>query len=71
MTDYNIDVHWDDEAGVWYAVCDDIPLAMESNSFDALIARVKIAVPEILEMNDLLNEGIRLRFSTSHVESIV
>jgi hypothetical protein len=34
---YSIDVTWDEAAGVWCAVCDDIPLALESNSFDALI----------------------------------
>ena len=36
---YNIDVNWDEEAGVWCAVCDEIPLALESNSFDALIIK--------------------------------
>jgi len=69
--DYNIEVNWDDEAGVWCAVCDDIPLAMESNSFDALIARVKIAAPEILEMNGVLDKGAKLCFKTMHVENIV
>jgi len=62
--DYNIDVNWDEDAGVWYAVCDDIPLAMESNSFDALVARVKIAAPEILEMNGLLDRSAKLYFRT-------
>ena len=67
---YNIDVNWDAEAGVWCAICDDIPLAMESNSFDALIARVKIAALEILEMNGNLSEGVNLCFKTAHVENI-
>ena len=34
---YDIAVNWDEDAGVWYAVCDNIPLALESNSFDALV----------------------------------
>jgi len=68
---YNVEVNWDDEAGVWWAFCDDIPLAMESNSFDALIARVKIAAPEILEMNGKFDEDAKLYFVTAHVESIV
>jgi len=41
--EYIIEVNWDAEAGVWCAVCDDIPLALESNSFDKLIERVKNA----------------------------
>lgn len=27
--DYNIDMHWDESAGVWCAVCDSIPLTCE------------------------------------------
>ncbi|MCL2199116.1 MAG: DUF1902 domain-containing protein [Defluviitaleaceae bacterium] len=44
--DYEIDMTWDETAGVWCAVCNSIPLALESNSFDALVARVKIAAHE-------------------------
>ncbi|MCL2212960.1 MAG: DUF1902 domain-containing protein [Oscillospiraceae bacterium] len=51
MNDYIITFRWDDEAGVWIAVCDDIPLAIEHNSFDALIEKVKVIVPEILALN--------------------
>jgi len=67
---YTIEINWDDEAGVWYAVCDDIPIALESNSFDALIARVKIAAYEILELNNNLIEPVRLCFKATHWESI-
>jgi hypothetical protein len=51
MNEYTINFSWDDEAGVWIAICDDIPLALESNSFDALIEKVKVVVPEILALN--------------------
>jgi len=67
---YDIDVSWDDEAGVWCAVCDSIPIALESHSFDALIARVKIAAYEILELNGRLSENIGLCFKTAHLERI-
>jgi len=67
---YDIDMSWDGEAGVWYAVCDSIPLALESNSFDALIERVKIAAYEILELNGKKGEGTRLRFKSTRLESI-
>jgi len=42
---------WDSEASVWCAICDDIPIALESGSFDALVERVKNAAPELLELN--------------------
>ena len=67
---YNIDVNWDETAGVWYAVCDDIPIALESNSFDALIARVKIAAYEMLEINGKMTDNVKLCFKTVHWESI-
>ena len=67
---YNIDVNWDETAGVWYAVCDDIPLALESNSFDALIVKVKIAAYETLEANGEMTDNISLCFKTIHMEKI-
>jgi len=67
---YNIDVNWDGDACVWYAICNDIPLALESNSFDSLIVRVKIAAHEILKLNGKLDETVQLCFKTNHLESI-
>ena len=48
---YVVDINWDDEAGVWTAVCDEIPLALESNSYDGLIERVKVVAQEMIEEN--------------------
>lgn len=49
---YNVKLTWDKEANVWVATSDDIPgLVLESNSYDALIEKVKIASPELLELN--------------------
>ena len=67
---YIINVNWDEEAGVWYAVCDDIPLALESNSFDALIVKVKIAAYETLEMNGQITDNTNLCFKITHWENI-
>ncbi|MBR1729645.1 MAG: DUF1902 domain-containing protein [Selenomonadaceae bacterium] len=53
MNVYEVKIFWDDEAEVWIAVCDEIPLALESESLDELINRVKLAAPEIIEMNNL------------------
>ena len=45
---------FDTEASVWIAESDDVPgLVLESGSLDALIERVKIAMPELLEINSL------------------
>lgn len=67
---FDVNVSWDNEAGVWCAICDDIPLALESNSFDALIARVKIATLEILDLNNKNSEDTQLCFITAHKEKV-
>jgi len=67
---YIVEMNWDGEVGVWYAVCDDIPLALESNSFDALMVRVKIAAQELLELNGKQSDNVQLCFKTNHWESI-
>jgi hypothetical protein len=48
---YNIILTWDDEAQIWLAQNDEIPLALESGSLDALIERVRVAAPELLNLN--------------------
>lgn len=50
--EYTVTILWDDEAGVWIATSKDVPgLVLESGSFDALVERVRAAVPELLELN--------------------
>ena len=50
--EYVINFVWDEEASVWVATSDDVPgLVLESGSFDALVERVRIAVPELLQLN--------------------
>jgi len=51
MAEYKINFIWDDEAHVWVAICDELPLALEHGSFDALVEKVKIAAVEIHELN--------------------
>lgn len=53
---YIVNLAWDTEASVWIATSDDIPgLVLESGSFDALLERVRFAVPELLELNTRSN----------------
>ena len=63
MTEYTIRLSWDDEASVWVAVNDEIPIAFESDSLDLLIERVKDAAPELLEINGKKHSNIALHFS--------
>ena len=51
--EYTVNFLWDDEAEVWIAICDDIPLTLESESLDDLINRVRLAAPEIIKLNNL------------------
>jgi len=66
MTDlmdyYDVNITWDNEAHVWVAVADDIPLALESESFDKLVERVRVVAPEILELNFKPSTNFQLRF---------
>ncbi|MCL2630986.1 MAG: DUF1902 domain-containing protein [Firmicutes bacterium] len=52
MLDYTINLLWDGDAGVWVATSQDVPgLVLESGSLDALIERVRFALPELLLLN--------------------
>ncbi|GHU09599.1 hypothetical protein FACS1894151_07680 [Spirochaetia bacterium] len=64
MNEYTVLLTWDDEARVWIAENDDIPLVLESNSLDALIENVRITAPEILELNGKEHIDVYLNFIT-------
>lgn len=69
--EYIINLNWDNEAGVWVATSDDIPgLVLESGSFDALLERVRFAVPELLELNHTNNANLNLTFVSKRHERI-
>ena len=68
---YRIKFQWDDEAAVWIATSKDVPgLILESGSFDALIERVKTAIPDLIHLNGATNEGYRLDYSISRKDSV-
>ena len=62
LNEYEIALVWDNEAHVWIAENDDIPVALESDSLDTLIERVKLAVPELLVLNGKNNVNVALNF---------
>ncbi|MCL2227674.1 MAG: DUF1902 domain-containing protein [Oscillospiraceae bacterium] len=69
MKVYLISINWDCHGKVWCAVSDKIPLALESDSFDALLERVKKAAPEIIELNAAEPVGI-LHFVAERREGV-
>lgn len=62
MNEYTIAIAFDEEAQTWYAINDDIPIALEDDSLDELMRRVKLAAPEMLEINNLPHTGVSLMF---------
>lgn len=50
---YTITLFWDKEASVWVAISYALGLALESDSIEILIERVKLAVPELISLNEL------------------
>ena len=64
---YTVNIAWDDEVNVWIVTSEDIPgLVLESGSYDALIERLKFAIPEILEANHLPRVSILNYISERH-----
>ena len=60
---FEITVFRDDDAGVWIARNEDIPLVSEAASYEALVARVWEIAPEIIVLNGHARDetAIRLR----------
>ncbi len=47
-----VNAFWDDEAHVWVAESDDVPgLATGAGTLEALIEKLEIVIPELLELN--------------------
>lgn len=48
--DVAVNALWDDDAKVWVATSDDVPgLVTEAPSFDALVQKLKVMIPELLD----------------------
>ena len=62
MDEYKIILAFDEEAQKWFAQNDEIPILLEDRSLDSLITRVKLAVPEMLIINNLPHVGVHLLF---------
>ena len=70
--EYSINFSWDDEASVWIATSDDIHgLILEDESFDVLIQRVRLAVPELLSFEKPINNDISLYFVADRKDRLI
>jgi len=60
---------WDE--GYWHTNTDlDLGITLSSDSFDALIERVRIAVPEMLELNCNYSGEVELIFEAERREKL-
>lgn len=65
---YTVVLSWDSEASVWVATSEDIKgLVLESGSLDVLIERVRMAVPDLLKLNNQPLEHAKIVFLTEKV----
>jgi predicted RNase H-like HicB family nuclease len=57
---YRVYCTWDPEAQVWISTSDDVPgLATGADTLDALVDKLKVVIPELLEANGRLAPGDR------------
>lgn len=62
---------WDDEARVWVAESDDVPgLVLESGSMDALIERLRYAVPEMMALNGTEKSPLQMSIVSQRLEKV-
>lgn len=70
---YTVTAFWDAEAEVWVASSEDVPgLATEADTMEALVAKLKVMVPELLELNHVGRTGadVPLRVISERIEML-
>jgi len=69
--EYIVLATWDEEASVWVASSNDVPgLVLESGSLDALMERVKAAIPELLAINGMVPDAIPVFFKSERHDMV-
>ena len=67
MKTYTVKMIWDN--GYWHTETGpDLSITLESGSFDALVERVRMAAPEMLELNCGYTGEIHLEFEVERTE---
>ncbi len=55
---YYVHAEWDPDANVWVATSEAVPgLAIEASTSEALIEKLKVVIPELLELNSIITDG--------------
>ena len=69
-----VNAEWDDEARVWIATSDDVPgLVTEAETVEALEAKLKAMIPELLELNGIdlgVNDEVPMNLIATRRENI-
>ena len=69
MRTYTVRMHWDE--GLWHTSTDSpLCLTLNSESYDELVERVKIAAPEMIELNTGYTGAIQLVFVSERAETL-
>lgn len=70
---YHVQARWDSEGGVWVAESEDVPgQVAEAESPNALAKKLRVLIPELLELNGALepgNEPVEFVVRYAHEES--
>ena len=62
---------WSSDSNKWYTETNDIPgMVLESNSFDALMEKVQLIAPDMLEANCNYVGPVHFTFVTRHTKTI-
>lgn len=62
---------WDNETNMWYTETEDVPeLVLEASSFDSLVDKVRLAAPEMLELNRGYAGPVYLCFEAERIEKV-
>jgi len=71
--EYIVNLIWDGETAVWVASSDDIPgLVLESGSLDALMERLRFAIPELLSLNGINDhENLSVCYRSERHEQVI
>jgi len=68
MIEITVMFSWDEEASVWIAESQDLPgLILESGSFDALVERVKYAIPDLIEQDKMDCPQVKLHLKAERL----
>jgi len=69
--DCTINLVWSDESNRWHTETEDVPgMVLDSNSLDALIEKVQLIAPDMLEANCNYIGQINFTFITKYTKTI-